>query len=388
MKAGGWRFSPTRWPRALWVAGACLLVELGANAVLRHESGPPSGDGPYYARMATHPAGPHNFPYAFRVGIPYLVHVLPFSHGFSWPAIALVCAAVAGGAMFALLCEFEVGAWLAAALAVGFSVSPPLLVVFLRNGLMVDPAAICVITLGCLFIVRRSKLPLALTLLIGTTIHESCIFLIPLTYAAWAQQVIDVRAFRDTAQVTLLPIAVYLYIRATVVAVGEGYQPGYTGPFLHARLGVLRDALSHGGWHLELRRLALDYGLLWLVAPFALRRLEFARRGLVLVALCAAGMTFALDWGRALFFAAPVVYAGAAYAVRDRRRLAAVAVASLLALDLGYGIYMQVHGVTHGLDTTGPPSRGPVAQRNVGPAISRRALNAYAQRSLISTWRL
>ena len=63
-----------------------------------------------------------------------------------------------------------------------------------------------------------------------------------------------------------------------------------------------------------------------------------------------------------MFFAAPVVYVAAAHVVRDRRRLAALLVASLLALDLGYAIYMQVHGVRHGLDTKGPPARGPVAQ--------------------------
>ena len=32
----------------------------------------------------------------------------------------------------------------------------------------------------------------------------------------------------------------------------------------------------------------------------------------------------------------------------------------LLALDLGYAAYMQVHGVKHGLDSTAPPARGPV----------------------------
>jgi hypothetical protein len=71
-------------------------------------------------------------------------------------------------------------------------------------------------------------------------------------------------------------------------------------------------------------------------------------------------MTFALDWGRAIAFAAPVFFVAAAYVVNHRRRAAILLVAGLLALDLGYGIYMQVHGVKHGLDATGPPARGPV----------------------------
>jgi hypothetical protein len=345
---------------ALAIAALCLAVEAVFYALIVHQSGL-SGDEPYYSRIANHPAGPHNFPYAFRIGVPYLVHVLPFTHAVSWELLALLAAAGAGGALYALLREFELEAWLAACLAVGFSVSPSLLVVFLRNGREVDAAALLVITLGCLFVVRRQKFSLAVTLLAGTTIHESCMFLVPFAYAVWAERPLDRRALRDVALVAAVPLSVYLYIRQSIVAVGEVYQPGYTGSFFHGRLDVLRDALEHGGWHIELRRLALVYGPLWLAAPVALRSLPFARRGLVLVGLCVVSMTFALDWGRAIFFAAPVVFVAAAWAMRDRRRLAVVMVAGLLALDLGYAAYMQVHGVRHGLDSTAPPARGPVS---------------------------
>lgn len=355
--ARGWRPSADS---PLSVGALCFAVAALANAVLLHESGRLSGDSPYYERIASHPAGPHNFPYAFRIGLPYVVHVLPFSHTFSWELLALLAAGGAGGVLYALLREFEIDRSLAGWLAVGFSVSPTLLVVFLRDGRGVDAAAIFVITLGCLFIVRRQRLALAATLLVGTTIHESCLFLIPLTYAVWAQRPLDLRALRDVAAVAAVPIVVYAYLRISIVAVGEAYQPGYTGPFLHGRIDVLRDALQNGGWHVELRRLALVYGPLWLAAPFALRELPFARRGLVLVGLCLVSMTFALDWGRAIFFAAPIIYVAAAYAVRNRRRLAVATVIGLLALDCGYAVYMQVHGVKHGLDTTAPPARGPV----------------------------
>ena len=353
-----------RRPRGEW--GSALLVGLLAfavaavvDAVMTHEVGL-SGDEPYYSRIAAHPAGPHNFPYAFRIGVPYLVHVLPFSEAFSWRLVALVAIGAAAGAMFALLREFDTPVWLATWLSVGFALSPPLLVVLLRNGREVDPAAILVIVLGCLFIVRRARLALALTLLVAATIHESCLFLIPLAYAVWAERLIDLEALRDLAVVAALPVALYLYLRGSIVAVGEQYQPGYNGPFLTERVNVLRDALRNGGWHGELRRMFIVYGPLWLVAPFALPRLRFARRGLVLVVLCAASLTFALDWGRIAFFAAPVIYVSAAYVLRDRRRLAILCVAGLLAVDLGYAVYMQVHGVRHGLDSTAPPARGPV----------------------------
>jgi hypothetical protein len=344
---------------SILVGALCLAVATALNAVLLHQVGF-SGDEPYYSRIAAHPAGPHNFPYAFRIGLPYLVHVLPFSQSFSWELLALLGAGAAGGALFALLWEFGIDRRLAGALSIAFTISPPLLVVLLRNGREVDIAAILVITLGCLFIVRRRRVALALTLLVATTIHESCLFLIPLAYAVWARRPIDREALRDLVLVAGIPVVLYVYLRSSIVAVGEQYQPGYGGPFFTERVDVIRDGLRGHGWATELRRMAIVYGPLWLAAAFALRRLRFARRGLVLLALCLAAMTFALDWGRMVFFAAPVVYVAAAYVLRDRRRLAVAAVVALLALDVGYAVYMQIHGVKHGLDSSAPPARGPV----------------------------
>jgi hypothetical protein len=241
------------------------------------------------------------------------------------------------------------------------AVSPPLLVVLLRNGRGMDAAAILVITLGCLFIVRRQRLALAVTLLAGTTVHEACLFLIPLAYAVWADRPLELKALRDVVTVATVPLLVYIYLRTSVVALGENYQPGYGGGLISQRFDIIRNALSNGGFKTELRRVALDFGPLWLAAPFALFGLRFARRGLALVALCVVSMTFAPDWGRAIFFAAPVIYVAAAFVLNGgRRNLALAAVVALVALDLGYAAYMQLHGVTHGLNSTAPPARGPV----------------------------
>src|SRR5438105_6324158 len=90
---------------AIAVGALCAAIAGAVNALLIHQVGF-AGDEPYYVRIANHPAGPHNFPYAFRVGLPYLVHVLPFSHAFSWKLVALLAAGIAAGALFALLREF------------------------------------------------------------------------------------------------------------------------------------------------------------------------------------------------------------------------------------------------------------------------------------------
>jgi hypothetical protein len=55
-------------------------------------------------------------------------------------------------------------------------------------------------------------------------------------------------------------------------------------------------------------------------------------------------MTFALDWGRIILLAAPVILVAAGWVLKDRPRLAAGAVGAFLAMNLGYAIYMEDFG--------------------------------------------
>ena len=336
---------------AVGVGLLCLGLVALVDAVLRHESRL-TGDEPYYERMASHPGGPHTFPYAYRIAVPWLVHVLPFSHAASFTLLAWLAIAASAGALYALLMEFDVDPRLALGLTVGFALSPNFLVVLVRHGRDVDPASVLVLILGCLFIVRRQRVALAITILLGVTVRESSLFLIPLAYAVWAERLFDGEALRDTLLIGALPAVAYVVLRTSIVALGSRLQPGYSGPFLTARWDMVRGGLSARAAPIELRRMAYAFGPLWLVAPFALRDMRFARRGLVLVALCLASMTFAFDWGRIIFLAAPVFYVAAAHVLRDRRRLAVATVVALLALDVGYGIYLQAYGVKHGLDSS------------------------------------
>jgi hypothetical protein len=340
-----------RLPATLRVGMICLAVVILADVLIRHERGI-SGDEPFYDRMASHPGGPHNFPYAYRVGVPWLVHVLPFAHVASFTLIAWLAIATSAAALYALLGEFDVAERLSIPLVIGFILSPPLLVVLIRHGRSIDPVSILVMTLGTLFIVRRQRLALLITVLVGTTIRESSLFLIPFAYAVWASSPFDPEALRDTVLLAVAPLIAYVVIRTSITAVGKIYIPGYNGPFFTERWDIIRTGFSSATLPLELRRLVLTYGPIWLAAPFALRDLPFARRGLVLVFMCVAAMTFAFDWGRIIFLAAPVFYVAAAWAVRDRRRFALALVIGLFALDLGYGIYMQAYGVAHGIESS------------------------------------
>ena len=115
-------------------------------------------------------------------------------------------------------------------------------------------------------------------------------------------------------------------------------------------IALVLAAFSSGTLPTELRRLAYAYGPVWLAAPFALRSVRYVRCGLIIVALCLVSMTFAFDWGRIIFLAAPILFVAAATVVRHRRRLALALVITLFALDVGYGIYLQAYGVQHGID--------------------------------------
>jgi hypothetical protein len=333
-------------PPAVGVGLLCLVVLVVVDLLIAHEHGL-SGDEPFYERIAAHPSGPHNFPYAYRVGVPWLVYALPFSHADSFTGLALVAIAASAGVLYALLERFGVGSRLATGLALGYALSPTLLAVLVRHGRSIDPASMLVMMLGTLFVADRRRIALGITLLVGVTVRESTLFLIPFAYAVWARRLLDREALRDVAVVSLAPAALYALLRSSIATAGRVYIPGYRGPFLDARFDLVGQALRAGVWEIELRRLAYTYGPLWFVAPFALPGLRFARAGLVLGALCAVSMTFAFDWGRIAFLAAPVVYVSAGWVLRERRRLAIATVALLLAVDLGYGVYLQAAGTSH-----------------------------------------
>jgi hypothetical protein len=338
----------TAWSVAILSLGLTGLIALLAT----HERGA-SGDEPFYLSMADHPGGPHNFPYAYRVAVPWLVHLMPFSDVVNFTILGLAGIAAVSAGMFVLLREFAIGHKLATGLTVGFALSPVLWLDILRHFQSIDTASVLVMILGVLFTVRRQRVALLITLTLGTAVRESTMFLVPFTYLYWAQRPIDRDALRDTVITCLIPVTVYVVLRTQIQAVDRQYIPGYTGPFLKERYTILRYA----PWGAELRRLAYTYGPLWLAAPLALggrglnrRDRDFVWRGLLIVVLCVGSLTYALDWDRVMFLAAPVIYVAAGLGLTHRRRLAVAAVVTLLAMDVGYGIYLQAAGVQHGLD--------------------------------------
>ena len=194
----------------------CLVV---LDALVRDEP-VPEDDDLIYERMAQDPSAPHTYVFAFRVAVPWLVHVLPFDHDFSFSALAWLFSGAAGGVLFLLLERLGASRRVSVPLAVALVVSPPLLVASLREGRSPDPLTVLVMVTGALFVVERRPVPLGITMLVGAFNRESALFLAPLAYAVWAERLVDTRAAREVALAAVPAVVAFVALRLAVPTVG------------------------------------------------------------------------------------------------------------------------------------------------------------------------
>jgi hypothetical protein len=338
--------------RILALFAACTAAIILLDALVADEA-TPRGDDQIYELMARDPGTTHTFPFAYRVLVPTIVHVLPFGHTFSFSLLAWLCSGAAGAVTYVLLRRFAVADALAAGLGLFMATSPGLLVVSLRDGRNTDAATVFLMLLAVLLMVDRRPRALAVTLLVAALTRESAMFLVPLTYAIWAARPLDGDAARRTALVCAPAIVAYVALRLGLPTVGRELVPGYGDGVIDGRLNNLHRGLDD--WQTEGRRIGTQFGPLWLLAPFALRDSAFARRGLVLIAACLVAMTFALDWGRILLLAAPVVVVAAGVTLQRQRRLVVPVLVVCAALNVTYAVHMDRGGVREGIDHNGLP---------------------------------
>jgi hypothetical protein len=344
------RFDDRRAAIALGVCGAGALALL--STLVRREP-TPRGDDLIYEHIAQHPFGVHTFPFGFRFGLPLIVHVLPFDHTTSFLLLAWLAAGGAAAFAYLLMRELRVGRATASALALAMCVSPPFLVVALRDGRNTDIATVFFLMAASYLALRRRYVALAVTLVLGVLVREAVLFIVPFAYALWATRLADRRAALRTLAVAAPALAAYIAVRLGIDTVGEAQVPGYGGALVGQRFTVIKLGLQSP--FREARRLFTVYGPLWLLAPLALRDMRFARRGLVLVAASVVAMSFALDWGRMILLAAPVFYPAAGHVLERRRGWRLPVFAALALLALGYAIYMDHSGLQHGIVENPPP---------------------------------
>jgi len=203
------------WRDAALVALAGLALLLIADALIQ-DANVAKGDDLIYELMADKPFETHSFPFAYRFLVPTLAHVLPFGNSFWFAWLAWLSTAACGGVAYVLMRRFAVNRPLAAGLALCLVLCPPLLVVSLRQGRNVDPETLLVMLAGGLAVADRRPLALAAIVVVGATIRESALFLIPFAYAYWAVRPLDRLALRQTAGVAIPGLAVYVAVRTGI----------------------------------------------------------------------------------------------------------------------------------------------------------------------------
>jgi hypothetical protein len=348
----GIRDGRPEWRLALAIALLGAVVLALVSSLMTREAAP-RGDDEIYERMAAHPLATHTFPFAYRIGLPWLVHILPFSHTTSFRLLDWLATGAAAGVAYLLMRRLGARAEVALGLALCLALSPPMLLVSLRNGRNTDAATLFFMLTATLLLVERRLRALTLTLAIGVLFREAELFIIPLAYAVWAVRPLDLSALRRALLCGLPAIALYIALHLGISSVGEAKVPGYGGSLLAERATVIKEGLKT--LLTELRRMLSIYGPLWIAAPLALRGMSFARRGLVLVAACLVSMTFALDWGRMILLASPVFYPAAAHTLTLHPRWRTPAFLAFAVLIAGYAIYMQHSGVRTGIIENPPP---------------------------------
>src|ERR671917_728311 len=99
------------------LVGAAALVALLLMDAYVRDSPEPANDELIYELMAREPFDPHTFPFAYRVAVPTVVHVLPFSHETSFSVLAWLFSAGCAALAYLLLRRFRIGKPLAAGVA-------------------------------------------------------------------------------------------------------------------------------------------------------------------------------------------------------------------------------------------------------------------------------
>jgi hypothetical protein len=174
----------------------------------------PGLDAHIYLSMAEAPGVFTMPPYAYRLGVPFLAHLLPFPleiNFFLLTCLGLLLVLTLG---YVLLRQLGYGHGLAL-LGLSFVAAAPEMSTYLSNHFLVDPLALASM-LGVLIAIERGwpAGPTALLLLVSSLFKETAFFVVPVLYLRLAgARLIDARAAWRTAVITLPAIAAALVLR-------------------------------------------------------------------------------------------------------------------------------------------------------------------------------
>jgi hypothetical protein len=281
-----------------WLAVALLPLP----GVIRADRAP-GLDAHIYVAMAEAPSVFTMPPYGYRLGVPWLAHVLPLSletNFFLLTCLGLLVALVLGYVLFREL-GYSHGL---ALLGLSFVAAAPEVSVYLKNHFLVDPLALALIVAVLVAIEKRvSAGPTALLLLIASLFKETAFFAVPVLYLRLAgTRLVDRQAVWWTILISAPAVIAAFTLRFAWGGAFDAFP--YLSPWEGQRQPWYGSMEAYQAiWSGLFGYLAV----LAVVNAFSERWRDFVRRYWPYAALVIAQLLVPQNSERMLFFAFPVV---------------------------------------------------------------------------------
>jgi hypothetical protein len=309
------------------------LVALAVTAIWRKvlPLSKPVGDATAYLKMAKDASQTVPTPYAYRVGVPYLTHLIGGVPRITFDRISLACMVTTGPVVYALTRRLGAVHWAALLAMVGL-LSTRAWTYYLYNPWLTDPAAMLLVALGFLALVsRRAWLLLAPLGVVFAGVRELFVGLMAPAFGWLRGRFGSVRAALATGLLVLPGMLVYQWIIDTVPSRGT---PGIGQLSWQTVVGVRRYVDARGGMgFFAVAAVSLSLGCWWVLAVASFRDPKIWRLLLWLVPVFG---QFVLggDWSRFALYAFPVVVPAAALTLQRLQPLWRWIIVTILGLQV------------------------------------------------------
>jgi hypothetical protein len=271
----------------LWVGAASLVLLYWM--VLRtylmwpdHPDFDHAWDHKKYLYMAEHGVGSLQIaPFGWRVGVPLLASLFPFSIEISFALLSLSCIWLTGIAIYYLvkrISDSRIQGFIGLILfySIGWVVKFTIYDFWLPDAFL-----FLLLVVGLDLALRGRTIALGVLLLFGATVKESILILVPLYYTLGAKRAIDVRLLARTALVAAPAVGMTMLLRFSIEAQNDvaSYVATLPANFLndgdrlpYRPLALLQtiglDRIRQFSWKSFLQMTTASYGIAPLVLPF------------------------------------------------------------------------------------------------------------------------
>jgi hypothetical protein len=238
------RQPPARWKEILVVFVICFAATLAIRSrTLLFGPSSPQWNEPIdhfkYEYVAEHPLGSfHIQPTCWRIGVPLLVRLLPFSTYRSFDLLGILFLGLTGGLIYLWLLAIPRPRDEAILGVIMFYALGPAVKLLLFSVESPDPASYFFIVLALYAIYRENDWLCACALAAGMFTKETLIIVVPLHYTLKAKGLWDLPRLKRTAWVALPAICVFIGIRTYIPAWNN--RPDYVQslPFIYTQVSA------------------------------------------------------------------------------------------------------------------------------------------------------